>query len=210
MGKRMLISIVLDETGSMLYKKDITLSGLNEYIGTVRNKKPKARLTVIAFNSSDTRTMIDDVKLKNVPEITGADYHPRDTTPLYDAVGAAIVAIDKSLEKKSGNVLFIIVTDGLENASMEYTRDDVFGMIKKRKKDGWTFAFLGADQDAFAASAKFGISHGSTISHAGVKTAETMYAAAVATVQHIDYMTTTGDTSSRGDLFEDTDKEKLK
>jgi len=99
---------------------------------------------------------------------------------LYDAILSTI-----GETKSEDSVLFIIMTDGLENVSVEATRDDVFKAIEEKKKEGWSFVFLGADQDAWAASGSIGIDQGSTMSFASARTGETFNTLCVATHCHV-------------------------
>jgi Mg-chelatase subunit ChlD len=182
-----IVSLVLDETGSMLSRLYQTLSGVNEYMLGLKQQKGKIVVTITLFNSNKTRVLFDGVNIHAIPEITARDYKPRSLTPLYDAIATAIHAVDTRLKTVQGDpgVLFVIVTDGQENASMEYTQEGVFSMIDKRKTKGWTFAFLGADQDAFSASADLGIPKGNTVSFQGEKMEGTMAVMSEATTRYM-------------------------
>lgn len=163
------VSFILDETGSMLSVKSQTVSGFNEYLASLKSNPKGIRFTLTKFNSTKVEVVHDNVKLKDVPELTDETYQPYMGTPLYDAIGKTIGAIgDKD------NVIIVIQTDGQENASREYTRQTIFDLIKEKQDAGWTFVFLGADMDAYAASAAFGIPRGNTINYAGVETQSTL------------------------------------
>lgn len=185
MGKKMLVSFVLDETGSMLSVKDQTISGFNEYIQTLRNddSADDIRFTLTKFNSSKTEVVYDSARVADVEPLTHESYQPNSTTPLYDAIGRTIRSVDGA-KKNKDSALVIIQTDGLENASKEYTQQGIFDLIEERKKDGWTFVFLGADQDAYAASDQFGISRGNTVSYASAETQSTLRRVAKATTSY--------------------------
>lgn len=166
------VSFILDETGSMNSVKDQTISGYNEYLDTLKQEKG-VLFTLTKFNSSKVEVVYDAEKIKKVEPLDKDSYQPSSTTPLYDAIGETITSLDKATKGKKGKKLVVIQTDGLENASKEYNRKMIFEIIEKKKKEDWTFVFLGADQDAYAASAQLGISRGNTRSYASAKTRDT-------------------------------------
>lgn len=188
------VSFVLDETGSMESYKSATISGFNEYVDGLRDKD--ALFTLVTFNSMETKRRYEGVPIKEVKVLTGETYNPNAMTPLYDAIIAAIGATEDG-----DSVLFIIMTDGLENASKEATRDDVFRAIEEKKKTGWSFVFLGADQDAWAVSSSIGVSAGNTVSYASAKTGETFIALCAATSCHVHR----GAPSATSDFFTNPD-----
>ncbi len=184
--KKFRVSFVLDETGSMLDVWESTISGFNEYVNTLRNN-PEAkaiRFTLTTFNSERTTVLYNNKKLKNVVPLTTKTYSPHGLTPLYDAIATTIRAIENSMDD-GDSVLVVIQTVGMENYSKEYTREAILGLIEEKQSKGWTFAFLGADIDAFSASAALGISKGNTISYNRAKTQETFSEAASAASSYI-------------------------
>ena len=187
MAKKMYVSFVLDETGSMNSVKSQTISGFNEYVNTLRKAKKahKVRFTLTKFNSAKVETVYDGVKLDDVKELTDETYTPDMMTPLLDAIGSAIRTAEKKAGKKD-SVLIVIQTDGQENASAEYTRESIFKLREEKEKAGWTFVILGADMDAYAASAIFGISAGNTVSYASANTAKTFRSVADASLGFLD------------------------
>jgi uncharacterized protein YegL len=173
------VSFILDETGSMISVKDATISGFNEYITKLKNDKSSknALFTLTKFNSAKVQVVYDGVALDWVAPLNGNTYVPDELTPLYDAVGKTIRSLEaKLVGKKKQHALVIIQTDGEENASKEYTREAIFKLIEEKKKLGWAFAFLGADQDAYQASQKMGIPVSNTLNY---KSGETQSAFAV-------------------------------
>jgi hypothetical protein len=102
-----------------------------------------------------------DRALADVPELTGADYEPRGNTPLYDAIGEGIRRVDA----KDRAIITLIITDGQENSSMEFTKDSVKALIKSKEDEGWTFAFLGADIDSYAVGGAIGMAAGNTANY---------------------------------------------
>lgn len=182
MAKRIHISFVLDETGSMLAVKGQTIDGFNEYIKTVKGEKNAGdtRFTLTKFNSEKVEIVHEGVKLGKVGLLTEESYRPANLTPLYDAIGQTI----RSIEGKKGNILVVIQTDGQENASKEYTRDAIFALIAEKKKTGWTFVFLGADQDAWATGQLLGLDKGNVMAYASTDTSKAFRQAAAATVSY--------------------------
>ena len=91
-------------------------------------------------------------------------YMPRGGTPLYDAVGRSIAEVEAG--NPDGKVVFVIITDGEENSSREFDRDDVFNRIAAKRKAGWEFVFMGANVDAYASGAAMGIPVASSYQYA--------------------------------------------
>lgn len=149
--KDLLVSFVLDETGSMMKRRAATISSFNEYLSTLQNREcDEIIITLTKFNSGGIDVIFNETDVNCVPDINNDTYNPEMNTPLYDAIGKAINEVDI---EKDINVLFVILTDGLENASYEYTQNMIFELIKDRECKGWTFVFLGADQDSYVAEA---------------------------------------------------------
>src|SRR5262249_23171941 len=139
--------ILLDETASMQSCKHETISAFNEYVKGLKGAKTASEiyLTLVTFNSEHRKTVFANRPLPRVPELTEESYKPGAITPLYDAAYATIGEAEKKSTGK--DVLFIIVTDGQENASQEIDRPRIFELIQKKKHAGWTFVFLAANQD---------------------------------------------------------------
>ena len=157
------VAFLLDETGSMGASKDSTISGFNEYIKGLReDPNGKYRFTLVKFNSDKTEVVHDGVKLRDVQELTYDNYCSCATTPLYDAIARLI---HETRPKDKWSVLFIIMTDGEENASVEWDRKGVFDLIEKKKAADWNFIFLGANQDSYLIGDSLGISIGNTANY---------------------------------------------
>lgn len=187
MAKKMFVSFILDETGSMQSVKGPTISGFNEYIATLKAERNSddIRFTLTRFNSEKIEVAYDGVKLKDVGDLTEENYRPNALTPLYDAIGQTIRSLEKKLAGKVQNVLVVIQTDGLENHSKEFTRQGIFDLIREKKEQDWTFAFLGADQDAWAAGQQLGLEKGNVMSYASAMTEQAFHSAARATADYI-------------------------
>ena len=144
--------LILDESGSMqsIYRQ--ALSGCNETIQSVRaadkrHDNQRHRFSLVAFNSTETRTILDDVPIAEVRDLTEEDYIPDAFTPLYDAMGRAINALERKV-KEGDRVLVTIITDGEENDSKEYSLEAIRGMTGRLREKGWTFIYMGANHDA--------------------------------------------------------------
>ena len=160
--------IILDESGSMSAIRKQALSGANETIGTIRSAQERFpeqnhRLTFVTFDSrgrdnlaDNVRTIINDQPIDQVKLLTEADYSPMGGTPLYDAMGVSLSALEAKV-KPEDNVLVTIITDGYENASHEYTSKSIKTIVKLLTDKGWTFAYIGANQDAIEVAGSMGI-----------------------------------------------------
>lgn len=161
------ISVVLDRSGSMASIASDIVGGFNEFLAEQRKVFGVARVTLAQFDSQDPfEVLIDAVDLREVTDLDRSAYQPRNMTPLYDAVGRMIGRIDSGIAERSEQGLpeedqvVAIITDGLENASSEHTRDSVFKLIDKRRKAGWVFVFLGANQDVYATGGGMAVAPG--------------------------------------------------
>jgi len=166
------ISFVLDETGSMEDIRDQTIDSFNEYLSTLQGRNEKLRMTLTKFNSSNVEIAYENADIEHIKKLNRNNYIPQHGTPLYDAIGNTIESL-----KGVNNVLFIILTDGLENSSRKYTQKDIFKMIGNKQDIGWTFVFLGADQDKYVAE-NIGIQSGNIFnwdgSNVGIGTSSPM------------------------------------
>lgn len=201
------ITIVLDETGSMMTVRDQTISGFNEFLQSQEDKSlGECRVTLVKFNSEKIKTEYSGKLVADCPSLGNDNYWPTAMTPLYDAIAQAIKDTEKAvgltskvLSKMTGHavaagpaVILMVLTDGMENASQQYTQKKVFDMIIEKKKLGWAFVFLGSNQDSWASAESLGYAHGS-VGHyahanvagafAGVSQAMTAYRGAYSAVR---------------------------
>ena len=121
----------------------------------------KCNLTTVLFDH-DYELLHDRINIQAVSPLTEKDYYVRGSTALLDAVGRTISKIEHvqettAEEYRAGKVMFVIITDGMENASREYTTKKVKSMIEAEKEKGWEFVFLGANMDAVETAAQYGI-----------------------------------------------------
>ena len=140
--------IILDESGSMSSIYNHALSGINETINGIRQSQEKYPeqehfVSIVTFEG----TRRDGIPVGDVKDLTKKDYQPGGCTPLYDAMGKAISELDRKVESGDA-VLVTIITDGMENSSREYSGRAVKDLVAMQRKKGWTFAYIGANQDA--------------------------------------------------------------
>ena len=150
---------VLDRSGSMESLTSETIGGFNSLIE--KQKKDDAGdevyVTTVLFDDQ-YEILHDHISISEVNRMTDHEYYARGCTALLDAVGQTIKTIDKRIESDETKVLFVITTDGYENASREYTKAKIKKMISKRQdKNNWKFLFLGANIDAVSEADSIGI-----------------------------------------------------
>ena len=153
---------ILDRSGSMAGLEADTIGGFNAMIEKQRGEPGEAVISTVLFDN-ETEVIHDRVSLDRVPALTEKEYDVRGCTALLDAVGGAIHHIGNvhkyaREEDRPEKTLFVITTDGMENASRRYTYDKVKSMIERqRERYDWEFLFLGASIDAAREAARFGI-----------------------------------------------------
>lgn len=156
------IVFILDRSGSMSGLESDTIGGFNSMIEKQKKEDGEALISTILFNNS-SEVLHDRVDLKKIEPMTDRDYTVRGCTALLDAIGGAIHHIGNvhkyaRSEDVPEHTLFVITTDGMENASRQYSSDKVKEMIERQKsKYGWEFLFLGANIDAVETAGNFGI-----------------------------------------------------
>jgi len=146
------ITVILDRTGSMESIRDDTIGGFNAFLKSQKDAPGTATMTLVQFDSQDPYEIIHRFKtIDQVPELTRATFVPRASTPLLDALGRGINDLEESISKLAkddspSRILFVVVTDGQENASKEFRKNQIEKMIKeKTEKNDWQFVFLSAD-----------------------------------------------------------------
>lgn len=152
---KLFISVVLDESSSMDSCRAATVSGFNEFIDEQRQKAEGVVLVTLT-KFADTHNIVFQAEdVTNVKALDDETYKPCGCTALYDAIGFTIKSLEEDLDREevTPGVVFVVITDGYNNASKEFTADHIKKMIADREKDGnWTFVFLGADIDAAKAN----------------------------------------------------------
>lgn len=153
---------ILDRSGSMAGLEKDTIGGFNAMIEKQKAEEGEAYISTVLFDNY-SEVIHDRVALSDVPKLTEKEYYVRGCTALLDAVGGAIHHIGNvhkyaREEDRPEKTLFVITTDGMENASRRYSYEKVREMTQRQKeKYGWEFLFLGANIDAAKEAARFGI-----------------------------------------------------
>ncbi|MCD8119931.1 MAG: VWA domain-containing protein [Lachnospiraceae bacterium] len=172
------IIFILDRSGSMSGLESDTIGGFNSMIGKQKEEEGEALISTVLFNSR-SEVIHDRVNVQEVKPMTDREYRVGGCTALIDAIGGAIHHIGNvhkyaREEDVPEHTLFVITTDGMENASRHYSSDEVKRMIERQKeKYGWEFLFLGANIDAVETAKHFGISEDRAVNyhsdHAGTQ-----------------------------------------
>ncbi|MFS0824481.1 vWA domain-containing protein [Bacillus sp. 1P02SD] len=153
---------ILDKSGSMAGLEADTIGGFNSMLKKQKKVEGEARITTVLFNHH-YEILHDRINVKGISPITEEDYEVSGTTALLDAIGFTIQKINNvqkhtSKAERAEKVMFVITTDGLENASREFSAAKIKKMVQHQKeKYGWEFMFLGANIDAVSTAAEFGI-----------------------------------------------------
>ena len=156
------ICVVLDASGSMSVLHETTIQSFNEFIQTQKKEEGKTVVDVFQFANS-TRRIVKSLDISTINENLMSDYVCAGCTAMYDAICTAIDTLGKEFaampeHERPANVLVAILTDGLENASRQFTCEDVKKRIKLQTETySWEFMFLAANQDAVLSGGRFGI-----------------------------------------------------
>lgn len=153
---------ILDRSGSMGGLESDTIGGFNSVMTKQKREEGEANITTVLFDDH-YELLHDRYNLRKIDEITEKEYYVRGTTALLDAIGKTIHKIGNAQKyaddaERAEKVMFVIITDGMENASKEYSYDKIKKMIDRQKERyGWEFIFLGANIDAVETAGRFGI-----------------------------------------------------
>ena len=156
------IVFILDRSGSMSGLEQDTIGGFNSLIEKQKKENGEAYISTVLFDHT-SEVLHDRVDLKKIKPMTEDEYYVRGSTALLDAVGGAINHIGNvhkyaRKEDVPEKTIFVIMTDGYENASRRYDYDEIRRMItRQKKKYGWEFMFLGANIDVISEARKFGV-----------------------------------------------------
>lgn len=184
---------ILDRSGSMYGLEKDTIGGFNSMLEKQKTQEGEAVVTTVLFDNN-YELVHDRFPLEHVDPLTEKEYFVGGSTALLDAVGSTIQKISNVQKRlpaalKADKVIFVIITDGMENSSLEYSYSSVKKLIEKHKeKYGWEFMFLGANIDAVAEAAKFGVDEDRAVTYecdsAGVKLNYEVVADTVCAMRH--------------------------
>ena len=181
-SKKTEIVCVLDRSGSMGSIIDDAIEGFNTFLKEQKKIEGEASITIALFDH-EYQLLKDNVDIKKVKKLTSDDWMPRGTTALYDAIGKTILTVKerhKKIKKDNRpNVIFCIVTDGMENDSKEFDNETINKLIDKQKKKKWGFVYLAANQDAFAVGSTMGLTRGATLDFSPDKHGVKFYSASL-------------------------------
>ena len=164
------INVIIDESGSMGHLVQDTVGGFNKFLADQKEVPGDAVFTLCLF-STKHHYPFDFVKLADVPALTSRSYKPGGSTALLDAIGTTINSVGAKLsampeEERPSKVIFLIITDGEENASKEFTKAQVASMVShQRDIYSWEFVFMGANIDAIAEGGSLGIASHNAINY---------------------------------------------
>ncbi len=145
------IVFVLDKSGSMSGSEKDTIGGYNSFLSKERKNNTNSLVTTVLFDNNYVK-LYDRVNISNVKKLTEKEYYVGGCTALYDAIGKTITELDRKHPEK---VLFVITTDGMENASQEYNKNNIKKLIESHKN--YEFIFLGAGIDSYSEGESIGI-----------------------------------------------------
>ena len=165
---------ILDRSGSMSGLESDTIGGFNAMIEKQKKEPGDALVSTVLFDDR-SEVLYDRIPLQEVPKMTDRDYYVRGCTALIDAIGSAVhhisnihkYAREEDIPEKT---VFIITTDGMENASRQYSSREVKKMIEQKQESGWEFLFVGANIDAVETAGKIGIREERAVNYMADKT----------------------------------------
>jgi hypothetical protein len=135
--------------------RDYTIGGFNSFLNQQKSEPGEATLTLVQFDTQDPYEVLHKFKpIAEIPELTRETFVPRAATPLLDAIGRGLNDLEQSLteireDEKPSRVIMVIITDGQENSSLEFRKDQIEKMIEEKQEESdWQFVFLSADLEA--------------------------------------------------------------
>lgn len=160
------IRLVLDRSGSMNACKTETIDSINEYIASIQKESLEGIFTLSLFDNNSIDIAISRLPIRKLKSLSYDFLQPRGGTPLYDAIGAAVLDLSSFNFVENEKKVLVIVTDGYENASQEYTSEAIKRLIEEKTEEGWLIIYLGADHNAFYQSRSMGFEFEKTLHYA--------------------------------------------
>lgn len=167
-AEAVVITMVVDESGSMAHLAGATMDGFNAYVDALKKEMGDLAtyFSAMTFNTMGVKKLQVGAKIAAAIHLSTENYRPDHGTPLLDAVGKAITATDEVMKQQAGTKAIIVIqTDGEENSSVEYDLHNLKLMIEARQAKGWQFVFIGAGINAFMDATKMGIATANTMSY---------------------------------------------
>jgi len=163
------VCLVLDRSGSMQAVREDALGGVNSYIQTAKETRDlyEARFSMITFSSESVDIIRKNEIMETVKPVSVDEYRCAGWTPLFDAVGRGIGILDEALENKPGKAILVVMTDGMENASREFSHEKITELIKTRQERGWLVTFLGEGLDVAKQGVAMGAMAANVAAYAG-------------------------------------------
>ncbi|MFV0520595.1 MAG: vWA domain-containing protein [Lachnospirales bacterium] len=168
------VVFIIDKSGSMSGLEADTIGGYNSFLKKQKEEEGEAVITTVLFDNN-YELLHDRINVKGVNYITDKDYFVEGTTALLDAIGKSVMKIrnvqkNTAEEEKAENVIFVIITDGMENASREFSESKIKSIIEhQKKKYNWEFIFLGANIDAITTAKYYGIAENRAVNYSADK-----------------------------------------
>ena len=173
--------VVLDRSGSMMSVRRAAVDGFNETLSGIQRAQEKFAatqehfVTLVAFCGCQLQTVLDQVPAAEASPLRMEDYMPCCSTPLYDAMGITLTAIRKHVKDIEDSVVVAtIITDGEENSSSEYNGGSIRRLVEELKGEGWTFTYMGANQDSAEVAMKMSIRNARNFDYSAVGTMAVM------------------------------------
>lgn len=181
------ITMVLDRSGSMQSIRDDTVGGFDAFLAEQRHQPGRGTVSLVQFDNEYEEVYVG----RDLADVPGLTLVPRGSTAMLDAIGRAVHATGARLaalpeDRRPGTVVVGVMTDGLENASREFSYADIKALIQQQEQVyGWTFMYLGANQDAIEVGASIGVARDRALTYAGPKVAAAMgaYSASVSSLR---------------------------
>ena len=170
--------IILDRSGSMSRIREAAVDGFNETLAGIKKAQEKFAdtqdhfVTLVTFCNCETKHVFDKVPVAEARPLTMEDYQPCCGTPLYDAMGFTLTAMRRHVKEIEDSVVVVtVITDGMENSSREYSGRVIKELVERLRGEGWTFTYMGANQDAVEVASSLSIrnSRNFAYSHEGTR-----------------------------------------
>lgn len=173
--------IILDKSGSMECIRQAAIDGFNETLNGIKKAQEKFAdtqehyVSLVAFCACEMKQIFDKVPVTEAQPLTADDYQPCCCTPLYDVMGFTLNGMRKHVKAIDDAVVVVtIITDGLENASKEYNGKSIKELVEQLKGEGWTFTYMGANQDALEVAERMSIRNSRNFDYSNEGTRATM------------------------------------